>query len=247
MTVKWFNLVLNSVINFEIVTFYFSELNDLLDEHYAKNGEVRKFQFLSASNVILCINQRFAVKNSGISCLTSMLNLSKPKMKMQHAKNGFRFARNDNWCMLTYSSVIKAKSCRQCRESGLNWRCGFNSSRVLKLPYSQVRVALSPSVDWHALLPGSNNDCVALELFVRAWIVEIWLESTEKMNASIEMFLTKVAYSFATCFLPLFTLRLLPCLSLQRQSRPSSSLATSRCSTMSSKGSLKDKKTLCCW
>ena len=96
MTVKWFNLVLNSVINFEIVTFYFSALNDLLDEHYAKNGEVRKCQFLSASNVILSINQRFAVTNSGISCLTSMLNLSKPKMKMQHAKTGFRFARNDN-------------------------------------------------------------------------------------------------------------------------------------------------------
>ena len=37
----------------------------------------------------------FAFKNSGISCMASMFDLSNPKMKIQHVKNRFKVAKYD--------------------------------------------------------------------------------------------------------------------------------------------------------
>ena len=42
------------------------------------------------------IDQRFAVKNSGVSCLTSIFYFSNPKVKIQHTNNWFKKARYDN-------------------------------------------------------------------------------------------------------------------------------------------------------
>ena len=39
------------------------------------------------SNAITCVDQSLAVKNTVASCLTSILDLSNLKMKIQHAKN----------------------------------------------------------------------------------------------------------------------------------------------------------------
>ena len=50
------------------------------------------------SNAIILVNQFLAVKNSGVSCLTSIFYLSNPKMKVQHAENLFKFARFDDSC-----------------------------------------------------------------------------------------------------------------------------------------------------
>ena len=50
------------------------------------------FQLQSMLNAIIYHDQRFDVKNSGISCLTLILNLSNPRMTMLLAKNGFKFA-----------------------------------------------------------------------------------------------------------------------------------------------------------
>ena len=48
-------------------------------------------------NEITCIDKRFAIKNSGISCLASIFNLSKsrliPGITILHAKNWFKVAR----------------------------------------------------------------------------------------------------------------------------------------------------------
>ena len=41
-------------------------------------------------NVIMCIDKRFPVKNSGMSCLTLIFDLSNPKMRTLHVKIGSR-------------------------------------------------------------------------------------------------------------------------------------------------------------
>ena len=48
---------------------------------------------------VICIEQRFPVTKSGASGLTSIFDLSKAKMKIQHAScatNWFKFARCNN-------------------------------------------------------------------------------------------------------------------------------------------------------
>ena len=41
-------------------------------------------------NAIICINQRFAVNNSGISCLALIFNLNNLRMTILQVKNWFR-------------------------------------------------------------------------------------------------------------------------------------------------------------
>ena len=47
-------------------------------------------------DAIIFADQSFAVKNSGVSCLTSIFDLTNPIMKIQHAKTAFKFARFDD-------------------------------------------------------------------------------------------------------------------------------------------------------
>ena len=48
--------------------------------------EVKIFQLQSMSNAIRCINQRFAYKNSRISCLALIFNLKSPSTTVLYAK-----------------------------------------------------------------------------------------------------------------------------------------------------------------
>ena len=48
--------------------------------------EVKIFQLQSMSNAIRCIDQRFAFKNSRISCLALIFNLKNPSMTVLYAK-----------------------------------------------------------------------------------------------------------------------------------------------------------------
>ena len=48
--------------------------------------KVKIFQLQSMSNVIKCIDQRFAFENSGIACLALIFNLSYPRSTILQAK-----------------------------------------------------------------------------------------------------------------------------------------------------------------
>ena len=52
------------------------------------------------SNAIICINKRFAVKNSGISCELS-------KKTNQHAQNCFKVARYDDSYNCIFGKLIR--------------------------------------------------------------------------------------------------------------------------------------------
>ena len=54
--------------------------------------KIFQLQSIMMLNAIIYDDQRFNVKNSGISCLTLILNLSNPRMTILLAKNGFKFA-----------------------------------------------------------------------------------------------------------------------------------------------------------
>ena len=60
--------------------------------------EEKIFQTQSMSNVIIYDDQRFAMKNSGISFVTSIFDLSQPKITIKHAKNQFEFAKYYIYC-----------------------------------------------------------------------------------------------------------------------------------------------------
>ena len=80
--------------------------------------EVKIFLLQSLSNAITCIDQRFADKDSGISCLALIFNLSNPNRTMLHAKNQFKvvipcesytvFFTKTIW---THGLVVKANWC----------------------------------------------------------------------------------------------------------------------------------------
>ena len=46
------------------------EVDELLDEHWAKLCKEKFFQLQSMSNAVIDIGKKIAAKNSGISCLT---------------------------------------------------------------------------------------------------------------------------------------------------------------------------------
>ena len=48
--------------------------------------KMKTFQLQSMSNAIKCIDQRFAFKNSGISCLALIFNLKNPRTTVLYAK-----------------------------------------------------------------------------------------------------------------------------------------------------------------
>ena len=49
-------------------------LNELLHENWAKLCKKKKNQLQSVSNVMICINERFVVENSGTSCMALIFN-----------------------------------------------------------------------------------------------------------------------------------------------------------------------------
>ena len=66
---------------FEVISFHFFKVDELLDKHWAKI-----FQLQSMSNAIRCINQRFAFKNSRISCLALIFKLKNTSTTVLYAK-----------------------------------------------------------------------------------------------------------------------------------------------------------------
>ena len=70
-----------SVLNFKFSIFTFQGWWDtewVLSKNCAKRK--KKLRLQTMSNAIICIDKRFAVKNSGISCLVLIFNLSIPKL-----------------------------------------------------------------------------------------------------------------------------------------------------------------------
>ena len=101
-----------------------------------KNCVKRKYfnSNLYPINVIICIDQRLAVKNSVVSCLTSIFDLSNPK-----------------WRPFLFRKTIQIMSWWLCQvEKSLKIWC----SRVLKLSEAPPRLCkeMNASVDWHALV-----------------------------------------------------------------------------------------------
>ena len=67
------------------------------------------------------VDKRFAVMNSGISCLSLIFKLSNPRMKILHTKTRFKAARNDEpftfyFSVRIYDLMVKAGR----SESGLS-------------------------------------------------------------------------------------------------------------------------------
>ena len=76
--------------------------------------EVKTFQFQSMSNAIRCIDQRFAFKidkNSGISCLAWIFNLSNLRTTILHSKQRLQVAKHNKIDMVFF--------CRLTRTDGL--------------------------------------------------------------------------------------------------------------------------------
>ena len=95
-----------SVLNFNFSFFtYLSLMSCLMSiEQKLSPGKVTIFQLQSTSNAITCIDKRFVVNNTGISCLALIFNLRNPKTTILlqcrndnpvGAKNWFKVARYD--------------------------------------------------------------------------------------------------------------------------------------------------------
>ena len=73
------------------------------------------------SNSIRCIDQRFAFKNSGISCLALISNLKNPNTKVLNAKNWLQVAKYDESYTVFFEQLIWTNGLvvkTWCRESG---------------------------------------------------------------------------------------------------------------------------------
>ena len=66
-----------------------------------------KIQLQSMYNAIIYFDKRLAVKNSGISCLSSIFDLlSNPRMKILQAKTRFKVAKYDNSYTVFFAGSI---------------------------------------------------------------------------------------------------------------------------------------------
>ena len=98
--------------------------------------EKKVFQFKSMSNAIICIEKRFAVKNSRISGLASIFDFSNPEMKSSMQKTRFKVARYDD----SRTSFFLDKS---IRTYGLKVKASLNVShwatrvRILQVAETQ--------------------------------------------------------------------------------------------------------------
>ena len=118
-----------------------------------KNCVKRKYfnSNLYPINVIICIDQRLAVKNSVVSCLTSIFDLSNPK-----------------WRPFLFRKTIQIMSWWLCQvEKSLKIWC----SRVLKLSEAPPRLCkeMNASVDWHALVYIADSSVVISSLLDEGW------------------------------------------------------------------------------
>ena len=85
---------LRSVLNFKLSVLTFSRLMSCSMSNSQKNWEVKIFQLQPMSSAIRslllsllrCIDQRFALKNSCISCLALKFNLNNPRTTVLFAK-----------------------------------------------------------------------------------------------------------------------------------------------------------------
>ena len=125
--------------------------------------------------------KRFAVKNSGISCLVLIFNSNNQIKTILLAKNRFKVAKYDK--SYTLYCKVKAYWLRQ-------WvgRHGFYLWRVLKLPAAPgpFCVALTLSVHWHSFL-----HCCTLYDFVFLDLVSAilhWQAFTLNMNIQLPLF-----------------------------------------------------------
>ena len=88
------NLISKICPKFQVISSHFFEVDELLDEHWAKIVQSENIStpiYVECDKIIIllrCIDQRFAFKNSGISCLALMFNLSYQRMTILHAKKG---------------------------------------------------------------------------------------------------------------------------------------------------------------
>ena len=101
------NLISKICPKFQVLNSYFSELDEVLDEHWQK---------------------RFAVMNSGISCLALIFNLSNPRMTMQ--KKRFKVAKYDIRTIWTHGLVIKASGSESGNMDSIHAGC-WNSLQCL--------------------------------------------------------------------------------------------------------------------
>ena len=103
-------------------------------------------------NAIRCMDQRLAFKNCGISCLTLIFILRKPRTTILHAKMRFQVARYNEWYTVfsTDRYEVMTQWLRQFPVSRAIW---FRSSHSPQTPCASrpLCMALSPSVHWHAL------------------------------------------------------------------------------------------------
>ena len=143
--------------NFQVISSHSFEVDELLYEHWAKivwKENISTPIYVECDKMPWCIDQRFAFKNSGISCLSLIFNLNNPRTTVLYAKKSVaggevrrvinRFF-SDNW----YEPIAY----------GLRWVAESRATRV-RWPDSDecwnsaapwpFCVALSPSVHWHA-------------------------------------------------------------------------------------------------
>ena len=90
-----------SITQFEVLSLYFVEVDELLDDHWAWRREnisspIIRVQCMSHVMRYQCIQKRFMVNNCGISCLVLLLQLEQSKNESPACKNWFQVERYDN-------------------------------------------------------------------------------------------------------------------------------------------------------
>ena len=69
--------------------------------------ELKIFQLQSMSNAKRCIDQRFAFKNSGVSCLALIFNLKNPSTTVLYEKTRLQVAKYDKLYTIFFEQWIR--------------------------------------------------------------------------------------------------------------------------------------------
>ena len=127
------------------------------------------------SNSIIWINKRFVVKNSDVSCLALIFNLSNPRMTSLHAKNRFKVARKVPFFLrrIGSNSSLSSKGESQTRSESVD-RCSIVCSPSAILQGTESVSALTRALLYCRALYEFFLDFISGELALTIWLPLFW-------------------------------------------------------------------------
>ena len=185
------NSILKMYPKYQVISSHFIEVNELLNEQWAKIVLSDSWKYFNSSLcriVIKCIDQRFAFKNFGIWCLTLIFTLSNLRTTILHAKKRLQVVKHfkKNSCFFFRLILTHALAVKESRVSEAAWDQFLHWAETISCPSAilhgtePVSALTCAFFTWHSLW------------YFHTWnlsvAISLWKGLTLNMNIRLPLF-----------------------------------------------------------